>query len=309
MKTNSGPATPNGDGTFDAVFMASQIEFVEPELSPATVNIKRFLDNPVLLFQHFVGDVIGCVTDIVRRGGKIRGKIKFAEDEFSQMVREKWEAGMIRACSMGLTYRNDTWELVEVSIVAIPRDPAAVRNELNAARLTRHQGEGEQKENNAVGASEAAGLRILTIQEREANSQTSPSKTMAENNTQNTEPTVQAAEPAVTPEPQAQAAPAPEPTAPEFRLSVEELRTTYAELIPAEFAGETAKAVLAEASRLNPETHSLEYMSAIADTRLAARKEAKTVKHVTATTTAAVSARVYTLSEIHNMESRDNRRA
>ena len=301
MKTNSAPASANKDGTYEAVFMASLIEHVEPELSPATVNFKRFLKNPVLLYQHYSMPVIGAVTDIVRRGGKITGRIKFdEEDEFAQLVAKKWKGGMLRACSMGLAYRNDTWELLEVSVVAIPRDPGAVRNELEA-KLSEYQGGGEQNENSGVTTTEPTGLRIVTIQDRKSKSQNSDMK-MSEPTAKQTEPT--AAKPTVAPEPQAQPA-EPAPVVPEYHMSAEELRAAYTELIPAEFAGDTPKAILAEASRLNPETHSLDYMRAIADTRLAQRKEAKTVKHEPATVSqATTNRRTYTLSEIHALQSR-----
>lgn len=296
MKTNNSPAKPNKDGTFDAVFMASLIESVEPELSPATVNVNRFLSNPVLLYQHYSMPIIGCVTDIVKRGGKITGRIKFdEEDEFALTVRKKWESGMIRACSMGLAYRNDSWELLEVSIVSIPRDPAAVRNELDAMRLSLHDEGGEPNEKNDVEPTEPAPLRILAVQERE-NVNVKTDKKMSDTNT--------TAEPKATPEPKVT-----KPAVPEYHLTAEELKSAYVDLIPSEFAGDTPKAVLAEASKLNPETHSLEYMRAIADTRLSQRKEAKEVKHAPATQAQVhVTRKAYSLSEIHAMESRNKTR-
>ena len=67
------------------------------------MDIEQFVRNPVLLWLHHRGEVIGIVTDIRREGDEITGVLQFDEaSELSQKCKKQWEFGSLRMVSVGI---------------------------------------------------------------------------------------------------------------------------------------------------------------------------------------------------------------
>jgi phage head maturation protease len=106
-----------------------------------------YLANPVLLYNHDRSSrlPIGKLKDLKLEGGKLSAEPEFdMQDTFAAEVARKWEAGILNAASMGiniLAYSEDpkdliagqtrhsitSWDLLEVSIVDIPRNQDCVK--------------------------------------------------------------------------------------------------------------------------------------------------------------------------------------
>jgi hypothetical protein len=115
-------------------------------------DIESYKKNPILLWMHmrpFRGTVdevlpIGTVENIRIEGDAILGELKFdAVDDFSKEIERKWDAGTLRAVSVGATvietsidpsvvlpgqqYATITkWKLDEVSVVDLPANEDAI---------------------------------------------------------------------------------------------------------------------------------------------------------------------------------------
>lgn len=69
----------------------------------AGMDIEQFERNPVLLWMHRRGEVIGIVTDIKREGDEITGVLQFDEaSELSQKCKKQWDFGSLRMVSVGI---------------------------------------------------------------------------------------------------------------------------------------------------------------------------------------------------------------
>ncbi len=112
---------------------------------PEGGNFQNFMKSPVLMWAHGGSDgyasvPIGSVTALeVMPGHGVRAEWKWLEgDPFADRIKNAWKQGVVRASSIGfkpLTYikngtGNDieTWELLELSLCAIPMNPEAVRS-------------------------------------------------------------------------------------------------------------------------------------------------------------------------------------
>jgi HK97 family phage prohead protease len=112
-------------------------------IANAGVNLVRFNQNPVMLNDHWgsTHNVIGLWEDVRVEGTTLGGAPVFdTEDEDAAKVAGKVERGFVKACSMGILFREEhltleskgkylleQCELLEVSIVAIPSNANAVR--------------------------------------------------------------------------------------------------------------------------------------------------------------------------------------
>lgn len=121
---------------------------------PEGGNFANFMKSPVLMWAHGGSDgyasvPIGSVTALeVMPGHGVKAEWKWLEgDPFADRIKNAWKQGVVRASSIGfkpLTYQkngmgNDiqTWELLELSLCAIPMNPEAVRS-LKALGLMDH---------------------------------------------------------------------------------------------------------------------------------------------------------------------------
>lgn len=109
------------------------------------LDIEQYNRNPVLLWMHQRGQVIGTLTDLRREHGEITGLLNFDEaSELSQRCKKQWEFGSLRMVSVGidiLEWSNDPnlavegqtmatitkSKLTEVSVVDIGANDDAIR--------------------------------------------------------------------------------------------------------------------------------------------------------------------------------------
>jgi HK97 family phage prohead protease len=118
------------------------------------LNMDRFKDNPVMLFNHDGCNVIGRWNNLRVDGGKLMAEAEFdTDDTLGKEVSRKVEKGFLKGCSAGFLINkiesvSGKWtvtagELLEASIVAVPSDAGAValydeqrqRLDLNAVKL------------------------------------------------------------------------------------------------------------------------------------------------------------------------------
>lgn len=106
------------------------------------ISLKRYNKNPVLLWMHQRGTVIGQIVDIRVEDGMLTGEPVFdCATDLSKQLKAQYEAGSVRACSMGIdvfevmekTDLSGTTipvitqcELFEVSLVDVPENPESV---------------------------------------------------------------------------------------------------------------------------------------------------------------------------------------
>ena len=102
------------------------------------LDMKRFMSNPVMLYEHNTGNVLGRWTDIRKENDKLTAMPDFdMEDAEVLSIAGKVERGFLNGASIGLIVREiqiingvdvvTKSELFEASIVSIPADSSAVR--------------------------------------------------------------------------------------------------------------------------------------------------------------------------------------
>ena len=107
-------------------------------------NLEQYQRNPVLLYMHERGKVIGVMTDLKVENGEITGEPVFDEaSELSRQCKKQYEVGSLRMVSAGLDpiETSDSpemlvegqtrptvtkWKLVEVSLVDIGANDDAI---------------------------------------------------------------------------------------------------------------------------------------------------------------------------------------
>lgn len=132
------------------------------------VEIESYKKNPILLWMHMrpyrgtTDEVLplGIVENIRIKGDTLLGELKFdGTDDFSKEIERKWDAGTLRAVSVGATvieqstdpsvvlpsqqYATITkWKLDEVSVVDLPanEDAIALSFEVNQNFVTLSKG-------------------------------------------------------------------------------------------------------------------------------------------------------------------------
>ncbi|MFL1600737.1 HK97 family phage prohead protease [Riemerella anatipestifer] len=107
----------------------------------AGIKLHRFLSNPVCLNNHSnnTKDVLGNWVDTEKQGHLLTAKPQFdTEDAEGKEVVRKVEKGILKACSMGISFDPDNLvmedgvltvtecELLEASICAVPSNSAAI---------------------------------------------------------------------------------------------------------------------------------------------------------------------------------------
>lgn len=80
------------------------------------VDISQYKRNPVLLWMHWRGIIIGCIKDIKKEGDKITGEPYFDEvrDE-SKLAKQQWDKGTLKMASANfeVTETSDAPELIK----------------------------------------------------------------------------------------------------------------------------------------------------------------------------------------------------
>lgn len=76
----------------------------------AGMDVSQYERNPVLLYMHERGQVIGYVKDLKVEGDEVTGELMFDEaSELSQRCKKQWEFGSLKMVSVGI----DVLELSE----------------------------------------------------------------------------------------------------------------------------------------------------------------------------------------------------
>lgn len=69
----------------------------------AGMNIEQYNRNPVLLYMHERGQVIGLVKDLKVEGEEVTGELVFDEaTELSRRCKKQWEFGSLKMVSVGI---------------------------------------------------------------------------------------------------------------------------------------------------------------------------------------------------------------
>ena len=104
-------------------------------------RLETFRANPVLLWAHRRDDLDAVIgrADVSTSGDNLVAEIEFAhaENEFAAQVKRMWDAGYLRAVSVGGAIKKttamsrdatrvDEIELLDLSVVPIGADPAAL---------------------------------------------------------------------------------------------------------------------------------------------------------------------------------------
>ena len=111
---------------------------------PEGGDFTNFLKSPVLMWAHGGSErygalPIGTVTSLdVQPGQGVKATWKWLEgDPFADRIRNAWDQGVVRASSIGFQsvqatpngkgFDHERWELIELSLCAVPMNPEAVR--------------------------------------------------------------------------------------------------------------------------------------------------------------------------------------
>lgn len=169
------PATYNQSArTVEAIFSTgARVRrwgiFEELAISPEAIDLRRVAQGQVrLLDTHDSGSInsiLGVVTDARVSNGQLVGTIRFTDSEQGRRAEADVVSGAVSGISVGyrvttwtLTavennqeiWRADRWELLEVSLVAVPADPGAmVRSEsTDLSRAAAHEEENDDMRRN-----------------------------------------------------------------------------------------------------------------------------------------------------------------
>ncbi len=113
----------------------------DDRLMPEGADLTAFRKNPALLWGHDYSELpIGTVERISAEADQgLRARWRWLEgDARAERVKNAWRQGVVRAASVGFIPRREepnefggrdviAWELLEISLVAIPANPFATR--------------------------------------------------------------------------------------------------------------------------------------------------------------------------------------
>lgn len=118
------------------------------------MDVEQYKRNPVLLYMHERGNVIGYLKDIEKSAGEVTAELVFDEaSELSRRCKKQWEVGSLRMVSVGIdiletskakevTLEGQTRETVtrsklyEVSLVDIGANDDAIRLMRDGKQIT-----------------------------------------------------------------------------------------------------------------------------------------------------------------------------
>jgi HK97 family phage prohead protease len=107
------------------------------------INTERFEQNPVMLYEHNTGQLIGRWENIRKEDGKLKADAVFdEEDELAQKVSKRVEKGFLKGASIGFNINKAVGDtvteslLMEASIVTLPGNGNALRLYADGRLLT-----------------------------------------------------------------------------------------------------------------------------------------------------------------------------
>lgn len=99
-------------------------------ISTEGMDISQYEKNPVLLWMHWRGVIIGCIKDIRKEDGRVTGEPWFDEvREESKLAKAQWEKGTLRMASACV-------DVVEVSDAPEHVKPGQYRAAVTRSKLT-----------------------------------------------------------------------------------------------------------------------------------------------------------------------------
>ena len=120
-------------GTFEVVITTENLDRYQEVVSLDGWELEHYLKNPVVLWGHDHFTLpIGMATSVEIRDGKMIAKGKFAPHEHAQQIRALYDAGIVRATSVGFIEKEREGnlitkaELLEFSFVSVPANPYAL---------------------------------------------------------------------------------------------------------------------------------------------------------------------------------------
>lgn len=123
-------------GTFEVVITTGDVDRHGEVVNPDGADVKNFKKNPVVLLNHnYWGLPIGVATSLKKTDGKWIAKGIFAPTDDAQTVRHLYDAGIMKATSIGFIVKErkkddqkviNKWELLEFSFVTVPANPDAL---------------------------------------------------------------------------------------------------------------------------------------------------------------------------------------
>lgn len=150
----------------------------ELAVTPEAIDLSRVASNAVRLLDSHnassMDSVLGAVTAARIENGQLVGSIRFADNERGRAAEALVRAGDLTGISVGYRvthwvlaglesdveiWRADRWELLEVSLVAVPADPAAM---VRSGSTSHQQQEDDAMRRNIQPATGAAPAESLT---------------------------------------------------------------------------------------------------------------------------------------------------
>lgn len=101
-------------------------------MDPSKMSFARFTANPVVLAEHEFDNPVGRAVKARIWEDRLEMDFYFfANDPDAQRMEAKWEGGARAASFTAIPNDDDQYELYEVSVVAVPRDPKSVSASAN----------------------------------------------------------------------------------------------------------------------------------------------------------------------------------
>lgn len=131
-------ANEDGSNTFKVVASTSDVDRAGDSLEVDKWDDSNFKKNPVIMADHNyeVKNIVGKMTKLYKEWQKLMLEGIFTEDtEYGKTCMKLYNSGFLKAVSVGfITHRDSHWkvlsyELLEVSFVAIPCHPDALSTE------------------------------------------------------------------------------------------------------------------------------------------------------------------------------------
>lgn len=128
-------AADAGDvGTFKVIITTEDVDRVGEMIKADAWELERYMLNPIVLWAHNYGELPIGVTETLTLvdGNKLQAEGKFASHQKAQEVRALYDAGIMRATSVGFIPKEmegniiTKAELLEFSFVPVPCNPYAL---------------------------------------------------------------------------------------------------------------------------------------------------------------------------------------
>lgn len=132
LLANTKAASDSDTGTFEVVITTENLDRYQEVIKLDGWELEHFRNNPVVLWGHNHNQPVGVATSIEITDGRMVARGKFAPTAFAQEIRALYDAGIIKATSVGFIEKEREGnlitkaELLEFSFVSVPANPYAL---------------------------------------------------------------------------------------------------------------------------------------------------------------------------------------